>query len=74
LPQVEIKEEQNLVEVNISIEVDDDIQLRELLNHITKEITDSEYRKAEIQQKRKVDLNWVYVDVGRYQWAKNDRT
>lgn len=74
MPQVEIKEEQNLVEVNISIEVDDDIQLRELLNHITKEITDSEYRKAEIQQKRKVDLNWVYVDVGRYQWAKNDRT
>jgi hypothetical protein len=60
-----------MVEVSISIKVDDDSCLPDLLEHIRREIVDTEYRLSEINAKRKVDLNWVYIDEGKYQWFKN---
>jgi hypothetical protein len=60
-----------MVEVNISVKAENDIDLPNLLNHIMREIIDTEYRLSEMNSKRRVDLNWVYLDEGKYQWAKN---
>ena len=63
-----------MVEVNIAVKTDDPTQLQEILTHVVMEITDQDYRLAELNNVRHVDMNWVYLDEGRYQWSRNDRT
>jgi len=63
-----------MVEVNITVEADDTAQLQDILNHIVLEITDGEYRLRKMNDCRKVDMNWVYTDEGRYQWARSDKS
>lgn len=63
-----------MVEINIAVKADDDTQLQELLHHITKEITDQDYRLSEINNNRTVDLNWVHMDEGKYRWTRQDRS
>lgn len=63
-----------MVEVNITVKTDDPTQLQEILTHVVMEITDQDYRLAELNSIRHVDMNWVYLDEGRYQWSRNDRT
>jgi len=63
-----------MVEVNITVEANDDARLQDLLTHIVMEITDREYRFNELNKLRKVDMNWVYLDEGKYSWSRNDRT
>ena len=62
-----------MVEVNISVQAKNSSLLQSLLQHIIKEITDEEYRLSEINNNRKVDMDWVYLDEGKYQWHKNER-
>ena len=63
-----------MVEVNISVKAKNPSFLSSLLQHIVKEITDEDYRLSEINNNRKVDMSWVYVDEGKYQWRRNDRS
>ena len=64
-----------MVEINISVKADEGTNLQEILSHIVKEITDSDYRATEATNPcRQVDLNWVYLDDGKYTWSRNDRT
>ena len=63
-----------MVEINISVEADGETPLQDILNHIVKEITDVDYRSANMNECRKVDMNWVYLDKGKYQWRRNDRS
>jgi hypothetical protein len=63
-----------MVEINIAVKTDEPAELQDILEHIVKEITDSDYRRKELSAGRKVDLNWVYLDKGRYSWSRNDRT
>ena len=63
-----------MVEINISVEADENVKLQDLLNHIVMEITDEDYRKAKSNDCRYVDMNWVYTDEGKYQWSRNERT
>lgn len=61
-----------MVEINISVEANDPAQLQKLLTHIVMEITDGDYRLAELDKVRYVDLNWVYLKEGKYQWSRHD--
>ena len=63
-----------MVEINISVEANENVKLQDLLNHIVMEITDEDYRKAKSNDCRYVDMNWVYMDEGKYQWSRNERT
>jgi len=63
-----------MVEINISVKADGEAPLQDILTHIVMEITDEEYRLGKMNECRKVDMNWVYLDKGRYQWQRNDRT
>jgi hypothetical protein len=63
-----------MVEISISAAADDETKLNELLSHIIKEITDKNYRLRELNNPRKVDLNWVYVDNGKYRWRRQDKS
>jgi len=63
-----------MVEINIAVKADDDNQLQDLLTHIMREITDRDYRLAEINNNRKVDMNWVHMDEGKYHWTRQDRS
>ena len=63
-----------MVEINISVEANENVKLQDLLNHIVMEITDEDYRKAKSNDCRYVDMNWVYTDEGKYQWSRNERT
>ena len=63
-----------MVEINISVKADGETRLRDILDHIVNEITDEDYRLTHMNDCRKVDLNWVYMDEGRYQWQRSDRT
>lgn len=64
-----------MVEINISVKANGDTQVQDLLEHIVKEIADEDYRLSEISRSmRHVDLNWVHMDEGKYQWSRNDRT
>lgn len=63
-----------MVEISISVAADDETKLSDLLDHIVKEITDKNYRFTEINSPRKVDLNWVYMDSGRYSWRRQDQS
>jgi len=61
-----------MTEIKIAVEADGN-NLRDILEHITKEITDKVYRSNESAQNRKVDLNWVYLEDGKYQWSRHDK-
>jgi len=61
-----------MTEIKIAVEADNN-NLQDILEHIVKEITDNVYRSNEATQNRKVDLNWVYLDDGKYQWSRHDR-
>jgi len=64
-----------MVEISISVKADEGTNLQDILSHIVKEITDVDYRITEAMDPcRKVDLNWVYLDEGKYTWSRNDRT
>ena len=63
-----------MVEINISVEADENVKLQDLLNHIVMEITDEDYRMAKSNECRYVDMNWVYTDEGKYQWSRDERT
>lgn len=63
-----------MVEINISVKADGEARLQDILTHIVNEITDADYRLKHMNDYRKVDLNWVYLDEGKYQWQRNDRT
>ena len=64
-----------MVEINISVKAKETINLQDILSHIIREITDADYRVNEaLDPCRKVDLNWVYMDNGKYTWSRNDRT
>lgn len=63
-----------MVEVNISVKADGTTQLQDILNHIVREITDEKYRMDKSTDCRYVDLNWVYMDEGKYQWSRDDRS
>lgn len=63
-----------MVEINIAVETDESADLQDILEHIVKEITDANYRRRELSAGRMVDLNWVYLDKGKYSWSRNDRT
>ena len=63
-----------MVEINISVKADGEARLQDILTHIVKEITDEDYRLRHMNDCRKVDLNWVYLDEGKYQWQRSDRT
>lgn len=61
-----------MTEIKIAVEANDN-NLQDILEHITKEITDNIYRSNEAAQNRKVDLNWVYLEDGKYQWSRHDK-
>lgn len=63
-----------MVEINISVEANDNAKLQDLLNHIVMEITDQDYRLSKCNDCRYVDMNWVYLDEGKYQWSRDERT
>jgi len=63
-----------MVEIKIAVEADELTGLQEILEHVVKEITDNKYRANEITELRTVDLNWVYLADGKYQWFRYDRT
>ena len=63
-----------MVEVNISVKANENAKLQDILSHIIREITDEAYRVNEAMDPcRQVDLNWVYLDDGKYTWSRNDR-
>jgi len=62
-----------MTEIQISVEADNS-NLQDILEHVVREITDGVYRTNEAEQNRKVDLNWVYLEHGKYQWLRNDRS
>ena len=64
-----------MVEINISVKAEGTTNLQDILSHIVREITDAEYRVTEAMDPcRQVDLNWVYLEKGKYTWSRNDRT
>ena len=64
-----------MVEINISVKAEETTNLQDILSHIVREITDADYRVEEAMDPcRQVDLNWVYLDNGKYTWSRNDRT
>lgn len=63
-----------MVEINITVKADNDSKVLDLLTHIVREITEPEYRLAEINNNREVDLNWVHMDEGSYNWHRHDRS
>ena len=63
-----------MVEINISVEANENAKLQDLLNHIVMEITDEAYRMEKSTECRYVDMNWVYTDEGKYQWSRDERT
>ena len=63
-----------MIEINITVRTDSENQLQDLLHHIMKEITDRDYRSSEINNNRKVDMNWVYMDEGTYNWSRKDHS
>jgi hypothetical protein len=63
-----------MVEINISVRADGEAPLQEILKHIVMEITDADYRLSKMNDCRKVDMNWVYMRDGQYQWQRNDRS
>lgn len=64
-----------MVEINISVKAAEGTKLQDILSHIVREITDEDYRVNEAMDPcRKVDLNWVHMDHGKYTWSRNDRT
>ena len=63
-----------MVEINISVEINENAKLQDLLNHIVREITDEDYRLSKMHDERYVDLNWVYMNEGKYQWSRDERT
>jgi len=62
-----------MTEIQISVEADNS-NLQDILEHVVREITDGVYRTNEAEQNRKVDLNWVYLENGKYQWLRNERS
>jgi len=60
-----------MLEINISLQTDDPSKLADLLTHITKEITDEDYR-LRYDNDLQVDLEWVYMDEGKYNWSKHE--
>ena len=62
-----------MTEIQISVEADNS-NLQDILEHIVREITDGVYRTKEAEHARKVDLNWVYLEKGKYQWLRNERS
>jgi len=63
-----------MVEINISVKATSEAPLQDILNHVVKEITNEEYRLSKSNECRKVDMNWVYMEEGQYQWNRNDRS
>ena len=63
-----------MVEINISVEANENAKLQDLLNHIVMEITDEDYRMSRMNDERYVDMNWVYTKDGKYQWSRDERT
>jgi len=63
-----------MVEINISVEANENAKLQDLLNHIVMEITDQAYRLSKMNDERYVDMNWVYMEDGKYQWSRDERT
>jgi hypothetical protein len=63
-----------MVEINISVKTDSSTQLQGLLEHIVREITDTDYRLNEITRIRKVDEDWICLEEGKYQWSRNERS
>jgi hypothetical protein len=62
-----------MVEINISVKTDSNTQLQDLLEHIVREITDTDYRLNEITRIREVDEDWICLAEGKYQWSRNER-
>jgi hypothetical protein len=63
-----------MVEINISVKIDGEIKLQDLLTHIVMEITDEDYRNSHMNTNRYVDMNWVHMEDGKYQWSRNERS
>jgi hypothetical protein len=60
-----------MVEINIEVAPHEPDKLRELLEHVVKEITDAEYRESTASDTAfKVDSEWVYTEQGKYNWRK----
>lgn len=62
-----------MVEINISVKTDSNTQLQDLLEHIVREITDTDYRLNEIVKSREVEEDWICLEDGKYQWSRNER-
>ena len=63
-----------MVDINIHIEPASPEKLKELLNHIVKEITDHEYRLATQDHKVDVDLDgdMIITANGKYNWQRSE--
>ena len=62
-----------MVEINISVKTDSNAQLQDLLEHIVREITDTDYRLNEITKTREVENDWICLRQGKYNWSRNER-
>jgi len=62
------------MKIQIEVMAQDETKLSDLLQHITKEITDHEYRMNEILKTREVKDGWLCLEHGKYKWFKQDRS
>ena len=63
-----------MVEINISVKTSSNAQLQDLLEHIVREITDTDYRLNEIVKTREVEKDWICLEQGKYHWSRNERS
>lgn len=62
------------MKVEIEVVAQDEANLPDLLDHITKEITDYDYRMNEIMKTREVKDGWLCLEHGKYKWIKKDHS
>ncbi len=63
-----------MVNINVKVEANEPDKLKDLLNHVVKEITDLEYN-IEVNGAKfdaQVDGEWICTTDGRYNWSRND--
>ena len=63
-----------MVEINIAVDPNEPAKLEQLLKHVFKEITKSEYRCEQSGRGTSddTDTDWVYMNEGKYSWSRDD--